>query len=135
MREHACDLETFREVVAALSGDDLRTDLITLAHSAVENMHRQRNLLCVSLVEEAADPTAYDAPEWRVPSQVRLLLADYFARRVDDGRLAGDPEFLACTFMGIMFQYVVARKLWNSHVIDRTTVDRLVDVFLNGVRR
>jgi AcrR family transcriptional regulator len=135
MREHACDLAAFREVVAAPSGADVRTDLITLARTAVDNMHAQRNLLCLSLVEETADPAAYDAPEWRVPSEVRLLLTDYFARRVAEGRLAGDPEFLACTFMGIMFQYVVARKLWNSHVIDATTVDRLVDVFLNGVRR
>ena len=135
MREHACDVAAFREVVAALTGDDLRADLITIAHSAVENMHRQRNLLCISIVEESTDPDAYDAPEWRVPSQVRQLLAGYFDRQVKEGRLAGDPEFLACTFMGIMFQYVVARKLWNSHTIDPTTVDRLVDVFLNGVRR
>ena len=135
MREHACDLAAFREVVAALTGDDVRAQLVTIAHSAVENMHRQRNLLCISIVEEAADPGAYDAPEWRVPSQVRQLLADYFDRRVKEGRLGGDPEFLACTFMGIMFQYVVARKLWNSDAIDPTTVDRLVDVFLNGVRR
>jgi len=135
MREHACDLAAFRELVATVSGDDVHADLTAIAQSAVENMYRQRNLLCISLVEEAADPDAYDAPEWRVPSQVRTLLADYFAQRVSEQRLAGDPEFLACTFMGIMFQYVVARKLWSSHVIDPTIVGRLVDVFLNGVRR
>src|SRR5579884_4155726 len=45
MREHACDVAAFREVVAALAGDDVRADLITIARSSVENMHRQRNLL------------------------------------------------------------------------------------------
>ncbi len=134
MREHACGLEAFREVVQTLTGADVRADLTTIAHRAVESMHEQRNMLCVSLVEESADPEAFDSPEWRVPSQVRVLLADYFAQRVRERRLTGDPEFLACTFMGIMFQYVVARKLWNSHAIDPTIVDQLVDVFLNGVR-
>jgi AcrR family transcriptional regulator len=135
MREHACGLEAFREIVATLSGDDVRGELVTIARSAVENMHHQRNLLCVSLVEEAADPSAFDAPEWRIPSQIRELLAEYFSQRVREQRLTGDPEFLACTFMGILFQYVVARKLWHSHVIDPTIVDQLVDVFLNGVQR
>jgi AcrR family transcriptional regulator len=135
MREHACGLEAFREIVATLTGADVRTELTTIAQSAVENMHEQRNLLCVSLVEESTDPGAFDTPEWRVPSQVRGMLADYFAQRVREGRLTGEPEFLACTFMGILFQYVVARKLWQSDVIDPTIVDQLVDVFLNGVRR
>jgi AcrR family transcriptional regulator len=135
MREHACELEAFREIVSTLTGTDVHADLTTIAHSAVENMQRQRNLLCISLVEDVADPAATDSPEWRVPAQVRALLADYFAQRVGEGRLTGDPDFLACAFMGILFQYVVARKLWSSYVMDRTTIDRLVEVFLNGVRR
>src|ERR1700749_2684296 len=125
MREHACGLEAFREIVQTLTGADVRADLGTIAQIAVENMHDQRNMLCVSLVEESTDPDAFDSPEWRVPSQVRVLLAHCFAQRVSEGRLVGDPEFLACTFMGIMFQYVVARKLWNSHAIDPTIVDQL----------
>ena len=130
MREHACGLDEFREIVAALGGVDLQADLSTIAASAVANMHRQRNMLCISIAEDAPD-----APEWRVPSQVRTLLAAYFAQRVAEGRLAGEPDFLACTFMGMMFQYVVARRLWGSDTIDPTIVGRLVDVFLNGVRR
>ena len=129
MREHACGLDEFREIVATLGGVDLKGDLSTIASSAVANMHRQRNMLCISIAEDAPD-----APEWRIPSQVRSLLADYFAQRVAEGRLAGEPEFLACAFMGMMFQYVVARRLWGD-TIDPTIVGRLVDVFLNGVRR
>jgi hypothetical protein len=108
---------------------------VALAHSAVENMHRQRSMLCISIAEEATSAVPVDSPEWRVPSQVRTLLAEYFSDRIAEGRLAGETDFLACTFMGMMFQYVVARRLWNSHAIERTTVDRLVDVFLNGVQR
>ena len=129
MREHACGLDEFREIVATLGGVDLSADLSTIASSAVANMFKQRNMLCISIAEDEPD-----GPEWRVPSQIRLLLTDYFAQRVTEGRLAGEPEFLACAFLGMMFQYVVARRLWGGDGIDPTIVDRLVDVFLNGVR-
>jgi hypothetical protein len=36
-------------------------------------------------------------------------------------------------FLGMLFSYVVGRKLWDSTVPDRAVLDRLVDVFLNGV--
>lgn len=135
MREHACGLEAFREFVATLTGGDLRGNLITIARMAINNMHERRNMLCLSLVEEAVAPSAFDAPEWRVPSQVRALLTDYFCQQVREHRLAGDPELLACTFIGILFQYVILCKIWNSHTVDPTTVEQLVDVFLNGVLR
>jgi len=45
----------------------------------------------------------------------------------------GNPAFLARYFCGILFAYVVARKLWNDDAPDTTTLDALVDHFLNGV--
>jgi hypothetical protein len=63
------------------------------------------------------------------------LLTDYFAERVREGRMAGDPPFLARIFMGMLFQLVVARKLWGNDPIDNGTIDAIVDVFLNGVQR
>jgi len=35
----------------------------------------------------------------------------------------------------MMFQRVVARKLWGDSPIDREAIDEIVDVFLNGVLR
>jgi hypothetical protein len=37
--------------------------------------------------------------------------------------------------MGMMFQLVVARKLWGPGPVDVTLIDAMVDVFLNGVER
>jgi AcrR family transcriptional regulator len=132
MREHACQFEALREMVATLSGDDIDADLKRIAQEGVSRMHGQRQLMCISIAEEHEDPQ--DAPEWRAPDAILELLTEFFASRVADGRLTGDPQFLAQTFMGLMFQYIVARRLWRSDVIDRVTIDRLVEVFLNGVR-
>ena len=46
----------------------------------------------------------------------------------------GEPSFVARYFMGMFFSYVVGRKLWNSEVPDRATIDAMVDVFLTGVK-
>jgi hypothetical protein len=41
---------------------------------------------------------------------------------------------LARVLMGMLLQLVIARKLWIGQSIDHSTVDLMVDVFLNGVR-
>jgi hypothetical protein len=62
-------------------------------------------------------------------------LTDYFAARVAERRIEGDPHMIARILMGLMFQLVVARKLWGHDPIEPETTDALVDVFLNGVLR
>jgi hypothetical protein len=37
--------------------------------------------------------------------------------------------------MGMLFQLVVARRLWGNDPMDHETIDAIVDVFLNGVLR
>ncbi len=93
--------------------------------------------MCIALAEDALEhgPADFEAPEWRGPRQVIGLLTDYFAERVREGRLDGEPSFLARFYMGMMFQLVVARKLWGNDPIDNGTIDAIVDVFLNGVQR
>jgi AcrR family transcriptional regulator len=131
MREQACDVEALRAILAGLPGTDLAADLRTLAYHVVEHITAKRAMMCVSLAEEAAGTG--DAPEWRGPSQIIADLAAYFGRRVASGALHGEPLFLARFFLGMLFAYVVARRLWESETPDRATIDRLVDVFLNGV--
>jgi AcrR family transcriptional regulator len=135
MREQACGLDTIGESLANLPGVDIGAELREVARAAVAGLHGQRELLCISLVESAIEQTEPDTPEWRGPNHVQTLLTAYFARLVNEGRLAGDPDLLARTFIGIMFQYVIARRLWRSHAIDPATVDALVDIFLHGVER
>jgi len=131
MREQACDAEQFRPILAGLGGNDLTADLRALAYSIADGMIRQRARMCVSLAEDAAG--ADDVPEWRGPAQICTELAAYFAGKIDAGHLKGDPEFIARYFLGMLFSYVVGRKLWDSAVADRTVLDQIVDVFRNGV--
>lgn len=131
MREQACGVDQLRLMMATLPGRDLRADLRSLAYSTVEHMLVKRAMMCVSLAEEATGTD--DAPEWRGPSQIHADLTAYFAARFGAGQIAGDPAFVARYFMGILFSYVVGRKLWNSSVPDQGVLDAIVDVFINGV--
>jgi AcrR family transcriptional regulator len=138
MREDSCAIETIRNLLGSFDGADIAADIKLLAQGAVRVMAGQRELMCIALAEDALEhnPAAdFDAPEWRGPRQVIGLLTDYFAARVAEGRMPGDPSFLARMFMGTMFQLVVARKLWGNDPIDNGTIDAIVDVFLNGVQR
>jgi AcrR family transcriptional regulator len=131
MREQACGVEHLRSILARLPGRDLGADLRALAYSTVEHMLVKRAMMCVSLAEDAAGTD--DSPEWRGPSQIHSDLTAYFTDRIEAGQIQGEPAFVARYFMGILFSYVVGRKLWNSEVPDHAVLDAIVDVFINGV--
>ena len=136
MREEACGFAEFRNLLTALDGSDIASDVRMMARLSVRRMELQRALMCIAVAEEAVGGTAdFDAPEWRGPRNVLALLTDYFAARAAEGRISGDPSLLARILMGMMFQLVVARKLWGNDPVDPTVVDAIVDVFLNGVQR
>jgi AcrR family transcriptional regulator len=130
MREQACGVEQFRSILAALPGTDLAADLRTIAHYVVDHMIGKRAMMCISLVEDAAGTD--DAPEWRGPSQIAFDLAAYFTEKARAGLVRGEPSFVARYFLGMFFSYVVGRKLWDSVVPDRATIDAMVEVFLIG---
>jgi len=132
MREQSCGVQQFRAVLAGLRGDDLAADLRAIAQQAIEHMREKRAMMCVSLAEDAAGTD--DAPEWRGPSQILLDLSAYFAQQTGARLLRGEPDFLARLFLGILFSYVVGRKLWSSAVPDPHVIDDVVDFFLNGAR-
>ncbi len=131
MREQACGIEEFRSALAALPGVDLVADLRTIAYYVTDHMFAKRAMMCVSLAEDAAG--AFDVPEWRGPSEILNGLAGYFTTKVTAGSLRGDPVFLARYFLGTLFSYVIGRKLWESTVPDRATLDGIVGIFLIGV--
>jgi TetR/AcrR family transcriptional regulator, mexJK operon transcriptional repressor len=136
MREDSCGIESIRNVLTGLDGTDIVADFKTLTSHGVRVMARQRALMCIALAEDAIaqGPLDFDAPEWRGPQRVLELLTEYFAARVAERRMAGEPGLMARIFMGMMFQLVVARKLWGNDPMDPGTIDAIVDVFLNGVR-
>ena len=132
MREQACGLEQFRSVLASLPGVDFAADLREIAYYVTEHMLAKRAMMCVSLAEDATGTD--DAPEFRGPEQIKSDLAAYFTDKAQAGSFRADPALAARFFLGILFSYVVGRKLWNSTVPDRATLDGIVDIFLNGVR-
>ena len=132
MREQACGVEQFRSILATLPGTDFAADLRQIAYHVTEHMLAKRAMMCVSLAEDAAGTD--DAPEFRGPSQIKTDLAAYFTAKAEAGAFRVDPALAARFFLGILFSYVVGRKLWNSAVPDHATLDGIVDVFLNGVR-
>jgi AcrR family transcriptional regulator len=133
MREGACPLAVFECVLASLSGD-LREDLRTIARLLVERMHAQRAMMCISLAEDARDDVSGSGPEWRGPIELLQRFDAYFASLIEQGRVHGDSARLAAFFMGMCFSYVLARKIWNSHVPKSDDLDLMVDIFLNGVK-
>jgi TetR/AcrR family transcriptional repressor of mexJK operon len=137
MREDSCGIEAFRNVLTELDGNDITADIKTIAYHSVRIMAGQRALMCIALAEDAIEdgPADLEAPEWRGPRQVLGMLGEYFAARTREGRMAGEPALLARIFMGMMFQLVVARKLWGNDPMEPGTIDAIVDVFLNGVQR
>ncbi len=130
MREDACPLAVFETVLASLDGD-LRRDLGAIAAAMVTAMHAQRSMLCISLAEDA---TGDSQPEWRGPITIMQRMEAYFADQISLGRMRGEARRLAAFFMGMCFSYVIARKIWNSYVIDPSDLDGLVDIFLNGAK-
>ena len=131
MREQACELDRMRSMLGALPGDDLASDLRTTAYYIVDHMLAKRAMMCVSLAEDAA--SIDDSPEWRGPAQIIADLAAYFTVKAEAGLIHGEPFFTARYFLGMLFSYVVGRKLWDSAVPDRAVLDAMVGVFLDGV--
>jgi AcrR family transcriptional regulator len=137
MREEACGLEAFRELLSALDGADIAADIRSMSRYSVERMVNQRALMCIALAEDAIEQGLpdLDAPEWRGPRSILGLLTEYFAARVAEKRMTGEPALLARILMGMLFQLVVARKLWGNDPLGGTTLDAIVGVFMNGVQR
>ena len=136
MREESCGVAAFRDLLTSCDGRDIAGDIRTLGHYAVHQMASQRALMCIALAEDAieAGPVDLDAPEWRGPRGILDMLTEYFAARGAESRVAGNPSQLARILMGMMFQLVVARKLWGNGP-DPSTIDATVDIFLNGALR
>jgi AcrR family transcriptional regulator len=134
MREDSCGVAAIRDLLAHLDATDIASDIRTLARQAVNQMISQRALMCISLAEDALEAGApnLDAPEWRGPRGILDLLTEYFAARIAENRVNGDPAVLARILVGMMFQLVVARTLWGIQPLD-PSIDANVDVFLNGV--
>jgi AcrR family transcriptional regulator len=130
MRDAMCPSAIFESTLSA----DLKTGLLAIATHLIETMHAQRAMICINMAENAqAESLQEEAPEWRGPMAVMQRMEEFFLRQIAQNRVRGDAHELAAYFLGICFSYVVARKIWNSYTIKPAEINRLVDIFLNGI--
>jgi AcrR family transcriptional regulator len=132
MREAACLTEEFRSVLAALPERSLEDDLRTIAYYVVDTLMAKRAMICISLAEEATGTD--DAPEWRGPTGLLDDLAEFLATKVATGALVGEPLLMARCFLGMLFSFVIGRRLWAGVAQDSATLDGIVDMFMHGVK-
>jgi AcrR family transcriptional regulator len=137
MLDRYCEArDQMRGSIASLKGS-LRDQLCALAHTAIDGIKRKEDLIRVGLAEQVTDPDG-SAMTWRGPIAALCLVSEYMQRKIDAGELAGDPEILARTFMGLWFSYVMGGRIWNvsDAAAERNSfVEQSVDVFVNGARR
>lgn len=135
MKEYFCQNKEarLRTVYASLTGD-LESDLHIIGAAMIEGMQANKDLIRVSLLETAADPSATHAP-WRMPNTARDYLSNFLASHIARGEIQGDSEILARVFMGMFFAYVMGNNFWTESVLtDETAVQTFVRIFLNGAR-
>ncbi|HEY0797666.1 MAG TPA: helix-turn-helix domain-containing protein, partial [Candidatus Baltobacteraceae bacterium] len=85
--------------VDRLSGP-IEEQLRELCRAAIAHIADKRDLICVSIAEEALNPeSGYLA--WRGPNVAQRKLAEYMQSRIDAGELHGDAMDLARIIMSL----------------------------------
>jgi AcrR family transcriptional regulator len=133
MREHFCEAQKLRSVVAGFSGN-LETDLLSLGIALAERLASLEDLIRVSMGEERTDPSGGEVT-YRGYSQIREIVNDYLRSQVEMNRLTGDPEVIGRFYSGTLFAHVILRKMYPE---GRPPLPQIVTecnaIFLNGVR-
>lgn len=132
--QHYCAAVELQELLASLNGD-LEADLHRIALALFNRMEQVRDLIVMSLADEETD-TAVGNAAWSAPAAIKQIVADYMAKRVESGDLAGDPLLMARFFMGMIFAQVVGRKKFPELMYSQDEIiDFQIQTFLNGVRK
>ena len=132
MREHFCAVEQFKAIINEATGD-IEHDLKTMGRLMLERISENREMIVISMAEEARDAVTFETT-WRGPNEILNRLTEYLAGHVAAGTIAGDPRVHARCFMGMIVSYVIQRKLWESYEPDPAIADYFVTIFLNGAR-
>ncbi len=131
MMEQSSNVEEFRDVLAHVPAG-LQPALQHLGIAIVKKMHEKRAMIAISAAEDAQGAASDCA--WRGPSAMVQELANFLQPYIDAGTMRGDAVFNARCYMGILYSYVMAKKLWGFDSPDTTVVAACVDLFLNGVQ-
>jgi len=132
-----CGAGELRETMAQLPGR-IEDDLLAIGQAILDRMNLNRDLIRWSLVEADYEADVLAETTWRPQLAFLAVLVEFFTARVASGELAGDPQKLAMTFMGLIFSHTLAKEKFPDselHHGDQGNALRFyIDVFLNGVR-
>lgn len=135
MLDHFSGGVEFPEALERIAGlATIEEQLREIARASIEGMRRKEDLIRVTMAEELTNPAAHLCA-WRGPTEARRLLCSYFAEKVRNGQLRGDPQWLARVFLSLFFSLVMARRIWAElELTPESAIDDMVEIFLNGAR-
>jgi AcrR family transcriptional regulator len=135
MLDHYAGVAEFGEVLARVRAlPTIDAQLRELGLASIGAIRRKADLIRVSMAEEVANPEGHSCA-WRAPIEARRRIVEFFAEKVENGELCGDPDWLARSFMSVFFAFVMAGKIWAGLDADpESAVSLIVDLFLNGAR-
>lgn len=135
MVERYASYDVFPEIMARVATlETIDEQLCELAHSTIAVMKEREDIIRVSLAEEVSNPESMQHA-WRAPVEARQMFIAWFDERVRAGDLRGDADWLARTFLSLLFSFVMARRIWADIDLPRErSVANIVEIFLNGAR-
>lgn len=126
------------DMQSRLSGD-YRQDLLVMGQMLMRVFAERGDAMRLMLCEATHFP---ELREMMVenPRQLRMMLAAFFQRQIDQGRVRPlHPEALAQAYLGMFFSHSIATGLLQDSIAPELTseelVEQFVDVFVAGTAR
>ncbi|MEO9170318.1 MAG: TetR/AcrR family transcriptional regulator [Candidatus Baltobacteraceae bacterium] len=134
--KHSCTDVKLREIVSGLHGP-IEEDLYQIAFAMTEHVESMIDMIRWSLVESDYDKSVFAEETWRPQTAIRSVIVEYMAAKVASGDLAGKPDEIAATFMGMVFVRVIGRDKFPESRLSTDTeyaLHHIINIFLHGVR-
>ena len=126
------------DMQSRLSGD-YRQDLLVMGQMLMRVFSERGDAMRLMLCEATHFP---ELREMMVenPRQLRMMLAAFFQRQIDQGRVRPlHPEALAQAYLGMFFSHSIATGLLQDSIAPELTseelVEQFVDMFVAGTAR
>jgi AcrR family transcriptional regulator len=126
------------DMQSRLSGD-YRQDLLAMGQMLMRVFAERGDAMRLMLCEATHFPELREMMAEN-PRQLRMMLAAFFQRQIDQGRVRPlHPEALAQAYLGMFFSHSIATGLLQDSIAPELTsgelVEQFVDVFVAGTAR
>jgi AcrR family transcriptional regulator len=126
-------LENMEKTFRSIEGDDLEASVITLGKHISESVDRRTNMILTAIGDLQRLPVCErTAPKYSTITLEHLTA--YFEEQIEKGNMRDvDPKIAALSFFSYIFYMNFIGKL-NGATNDDGTLDKFMDIFMNGVR-